>query len=358
MSVFSVAAIAASFWEIPTGLFSDRVGKRETVTLGCVANITGIAIYGFSDSFLSLCLGSVFIGLGRAAFSGNNEALLYDSLKVVSSEAMFPKFLGYLNAMLQLGLALSAVLGGLVATYSMTWTLWISIVPQLVCLLLSFALREVSSRGTGDSTWQILKEACSMFRKNRDLRLMTFSSCIQFSVSETLYLFSPAFIASLWPVWGTGVARMLTHTFGTISFVASGRVIERLGALPSLMISQGLSRVLGVSAAVLSSFVSPLLLSFNSLLYGIGFTSQQTLLHEQFTDKQRATMGSLNSLVGAIAFSVVAYLLGLVADLASTSATILAGELCLLGAIAINIRVMSGRRKEARRVKEQPALTI
>jgi len=56
--------------------------------------------------------------------------------------------------------------------------------------------------------------------------------------------------------------------------------------------------------------ISPILMVFTSLIYGIGQVSQKTLLQKEFTDHQRATMGSLDSLLGSIMFAIVSVSIG------------------------------------------------
>ena len=55
-------------------------------------------------------------------------------------------------------------------------------------------------------------------------------------------------------------------------------------------------------------------MSINSFLYGIGQVSKNKLLQDEFSTKQRATMGSLNSLAGSLFYSIFAVALGVLAD--------------------------------------------
>jgi len=338
MLVFSIASLATSAFEIPTGLFSDRFGRKETVIVGCLFNIVGLLLYALATDFSFLAIGSVFLGAGRSCFSGNNEALLFDCLKDSGDEGRFPTFLGRMNARLQIGLALSAILGGLLAMHSMSLAVWASIPSQFGCLIVALAL--VNPRESDkESSWALLKKAVKGFRENRRLQLISVSSSFHYALDESLYLFSPAFISSLWPVWGNGVARLLVHLFGTISFLKAGEVIEKLSPLRALVITNLGSRAIGIVAVAIPSFLSPLLLCATSLLYGICITAQQTLLHNEFTDAQRATMGSLNSFLGSIAFAVVGYVMGLIADISSSSTALLIGELLLLATVSSAMRI-------------------
>src|SRR3989344_6165866 len=80
MSIFSIAMVSSALFEIPTGIFSDRIGRRKTVILGALAAVLYSVFYAIGISFWFLAAGAVFEGLSRSFYSGNNNALLYDTL--------------------------------------------------------------------------------------------------------------------------------------------------------------------------------------------------------------------------------------------------------------------------------------
>jgi MFS family permease len=80
MSVFSAIFISQSLFELPTGLFSDHFGRKKTIILGSLAGLISVLFFAISYNYFLLLLGAIFEGLGRASFSGNNDAYLYDLL--------------------------------------------------------------------------------------------------------------------------------------------------------------------------------------------------------------------------------------------------------------------------------------
>ena len=54
--ILAIAKIASSLFELPTGVFSDYVGRRKTMLTGQVANILCIAAYGAGSSFTMLAV--------------------------------------------------------------------------------------------------------------------------------------------------------------------------------------------------------------------------------------------------------------------------------------------------------------
>ena len=80
MSVFAISTIASAIFEVPTGIYSDFIGRRRTVIWGAFFAVLFAIFYAIGQSYWFLVIGAVFEGLSQAFYSGNNDALLYDSL--------------------------------------------------------------------------------------------------------------------------------------------------------------------------------------------------------------------------------------------------------------------------------------
>src|SRR5438034_57985 len=75
ISIFSIAQIAQALFEVPTGIYSDRLGRRKCLIIGAGASVGSILCYAVGQGYALLALGAVFEGACRALFSGNNDAL-------------------------------------------------------------------------------------------------------------------------------------------------------------------------------------------------------------------------------------------------------------------------------------------
>ena len=137
MSIFSIAMISSAIFEIPTGIFSDFIGRKNTVILGAASAVGYAVFYAIGTSYWILAIGAVFEGLSRSFYSGNNDALLHDTLSESGSEHEYAHYSGKLRSMFQLALAASAITGSLIANWSFAVVMWISVIPQLFCLVLS-----------------------------------------------------------------------------------------------------------------------------------------------------------------------------------------------------------------------------
>ncbi len=307
--------VAAAFFELPTGIISDLAGRKKTIIMGNVANVLSLLLYVIADSVWVLLAGAIIQGMSHAFFSGNNDAMLHDSLKEEGKEDEYANILGRTKSMFQLALCLSALVGAVIAPWSFRWAIWIAIVAQCLTLIISFFFVEphVHSRES-TNVLAHTKEAFRLFFKNAKLRMHSIGSVIWNGFGETTFYFEPAFISTLWPVWGIGIARTLDHALGWASYWYAGPAIRKSGAVMALIISLIATNVLSFLAFGLQSSLSPILLSLTAIPYGIIVVAQNSLMQKEFSDKQRATMGSLNALFGSILFGICSVLMGWIAD--------------------------------------------
>lgn len=315
-AVFSIASISSSIFEVPTGILSDQIGRRKTVIFGALASLFALLFYGLADSFLLLSIGAFFNGLARAFLSGNNNALLFDTLKEQDRLGKFSEKLGEVNAMTEIALGMSALISGFLAIYSFKMVMIYSIFPQIIALLISIKLIEPNafSKNNSGNPFVYLKEALNLFVRNIKLRKISISYIVDSGLEQANYDFKPAFTALFWPTWAIGIARSLDSVFGFLGFRYAGRIIKTLGPSKTLFVQQIVGMVNRFVFIGLPSVFSPLMLSVNAFIYGVGETANQTLLHLEFSDKQRATMGSLNSLGSSLFYSLLMFLIGLIAD--------------------------------------------
>ena len=337
LAVFSIAAITSAIFEVPTGILSDCVGRKKTIIFGSLASVLAILLYALANSFIILSLGAIFEGLASSFFSGNNDALLYDTLNQQKRIKIFSDTLGKLSSMFQAGLGISALIGGFIAEYSLQLVMAVSIIPQLICLFISFWFVEpkMHTKDISENIFYHLKESWKAFAKSIKLRKLSLAHILDYGIGETNHQFKPAFIALLWPTWALGIARSLDNLFAFFGFQFAGKIIEKFKAIKTLFSQKIISRLNSLIFIGFPNMISPLMLSVNSFFFGVGTTASRTLLHKEFTDKQRATMASLNALAGSLFFGVFAIILGLIADKIGPVKALLLGEVLMISVVLI-----------------------
>lgn len=314
-SIFGITMLSSAVFEVPTGIWSDQVGRRGTFILGSWARVMAFILYAIGLSYWWLVAGAVLEGLSRSFYSGNNDAFLHDTLKDDGLEGEYGEHLGKTSSTEQLALGLSALVGSIIATFSFNYLLWLSVLSQFAMLYVSYLFIEPKSRRKIDTNlYAHLSEAAKLFTSNKKLRLLSLTSIINYSFSEMMYQFRAAFIGMVWPLWAVGLANVLSNFGATIGFYYSGNIIKRYKAVNILLFRGFWTKFASFISYGIPSIFSPIILSTSALLFGVGSVVESKLMQAEFSDHQRSTMASLNSFVGNIAFALMSVILGSLAD--------------------------------------------
>ncbi len=89
MAILSLENIVSALMDIPTGMFSDRVGRKKTMALGSLCVALALGCYAIGTNLWILSLGAILHGLSMCLFNGNNNALLYETLKSANRKMNF-----------------------------------------------------------------------------------------------------------------------------------------------------------------------------------------------------------------------------------------------------------------------------
>ena len=315
-SIFGITMLASAIFEVPTGVWSDRVGRRGTIILGSWARVLAFILYAVGLSYWWLVAGAILEGLSRSFYSGNNDAFLHDTLADDGMEGDYDEHLGKTSSTEQLALGISAALGGVIANFSFTYLMWLSVISQVYMLYVSYQFVEPRSRSKLDTNlFAHIKEAIRLFITNKKLRLLSIASIISFSIGENKYLFRAAFVNTIWPLWAIGLGNVLTNFGASASYYFSKPLIKKFKEINILLFKSIYGKFIGIIAYGFPNIFSPFLLSTPSLLHGVSMVAENKLFQVEFTDHQRATMSSLNSFGGSLIFFLMSLLLGRMADL-------------------------------------------
>jgi|AGTN01.3.fsa_nt_gi Na+/melibiose symporter and related transporters len=168
MSVFSITMIAAALFEVPTGILSDKIGRKKTVVLGVISSLIYSIFFAISKNYLLLIIGAVFEGLEQAFFSGNNDALIYDTLKEEGREKNYKEYIGKTNSMYSVAGLLSAVLGGVIAYFtSYKVIMYLSIIPKIINLIVVIFLIE-PKKYTKNNDIDLIEQTKNAFLKVKE----------------------------------------------------------------------------------------------------------------------------------------------------------------------------------------------
>jgi MFS family permease len=317
-SIFSIATVLLEF---PSGVLADRYGKRKVLIVASLMALVGLALYCVADDFYSFLVAELLLAVWISLMSGADSALLYDSLKEMKREDEYTRIWGNIQFYSLIFLAGVNVLGGIIATQGLRYTLYASLPFSLIAFLSSFFFVEAGTGSSSESVRQQLQDVGSVFSWQSPLLWIMAYGGIIFAFNQGgLWIYQPYFLASGIEIVYFGVI------FASFQIVAglAGKYTWWLGAyfgenrlLASLLLlSAGASILMGVHIAIYSfAFVF-----IHQVVRGIYRILVSNQINRLVGTEIRASVLSVNALVGRIVYALLIPLVGWLADVYTVEA--------------------------------------
>lgn len=311
--LYAVYDVATTALEVPSGYMSDRLGRRKTLLAAAVAGALGASLIAFGDGFAVFALAQVCLGAAAAFASGTDNAFLYESLVAEGRGEEVEAFETRAWQFTLSGLALSAVTGGVLATFAYQLAFAAGAAAQGVCLLMAWRFvepphhRPVVQQSAVTEQWGLFREAMRL-----PVLVWLFAlSVLMYGFSHLPFVFGQPFIAQA--LDGAGIAMEAPLVSGMVTAAMMGvsalavvyavRVRARMGLSRLLLLAFGIQVGLVITLALTPSLlaIGVLLLRMvpNSLSRPFVIARMQPLL----SDAGRATFLSIQSFAGRLLFA-------------------------------------------------------
>ncbi len=212
MSLFAIQNISITLLEIPTGCLSDKWGRKLVCRAGAAVMLLSFILYAFAGSYLVLAIASVLNGLSWALASGNNRALLYDSMVQIGRKKDYHKEVSKNISLEQLSLAISSLLGMFFVFISLRAVMLASIVPAIVAFAITLKLEEVKKSYDDKNTSLIhIFNSIKHLLKHKRLRGIALAETLHYGLNEAAFDFNGVFFKQFVPEWSLGIFRSIGH---------------------------------------------------------------------------------------------------------------------------------------------------
>ncbi len=327
--------------EIPSGYFSDVLGRRRTLIIGSVLIVTGFVFYCFVNEFSGFLVAELILGVGMAFISGTDAAMLYDTLLELGTPSQGVREEGRQLAYGHYSEAASGVIGGLLATITLLTPIIVQTVIMTLTIPLAFMLVEPQEHrriGRAASMFEIVSIAKRVMYSNKQLRWMLASSAaLGASTLTFVWLLQPYMMMAEVPLWAFGgvwtgfmliVGFSATHAHRLTEKYTTHRIISVMACLVIL------AYVIG--GLWVSWLVIPVFAAFY-VARGISNPVFTTELNAHVESHERATVLSVRQLGVRLVFVIVGPTIGYVSDVTSLNTAMLtcAGIFALLLAAAM-----------------------
>lgn len=312
-------------FEIPSGAIADLLGRKRSLLVGRLLMAISCIIMLFSTDFAGFALSFVLQSLGGNFNSGAEEALVYDSLKLISKEDAYPAISGRINMLIEVSQSIATVAGGILAEYSFSFCYFVCVIIAVLTLIPALLMTEPplqDSLATGVAHNPTISEIVRKhFRESKDIlkenpkifSVIVYYSTV-FAAFTLLFFYSQQYFTDLGLnkielsiiMLFAGITACLGALLNTKLYQLFHDKIALVGALAIAIciIAFGCSNLyLSIGALLVSDF-------FNSALYPI----QSDTLNRLIPSKKRATLLSVNSMFFSIFMILMFPIAGAIAD--------------------------------------------
>lgn len=322
--------------EVPSGYFSDAVGRRVTLMIAATSITMAHALFFFGDGFAFFAAGQIFLATGMAFNSGTNTALHYDTLARLDRKNEFDRREARVSHLTFLGSGTAALVGGLVATLELRYAYACSLAGGLVALGIAVAMTEphdgddtsrVTLSAFRGSVWDALKEL-----RQPALCWLSAYMIVMIVLNHIPYQFYQPYLGELLsgPTWLEGATPLSSGVITLITMVVAGQIAgrsiairNRIGLAPTLLLGTALQTLIIGAMALVVHPVIVLLILLRSCPRAIMTAPRNAAVNPLIQENHRATYLSLESLVGRLAFSITLWGLAAVGEATEGLATVL-----------------------------------
>jgi MFS family permease len=307
--------------EVPSGYFSDRIGRRRTLLIAAMALIGSYACFIIGAGFWWFAAGQFLLAAGIAMQSGTDTALLYDSLKALEREAEYAGREAQAEKWGLIMLALATLSGGVLGMFDLRLAYVFSLCSASAMLYFTWRFVEPVHADENSAIPQSFARTvwdCCLRLRDPVLGWVFLVVIVLYALAHIVFEFYQPYISLLQlPVLAasdqaplvSGIVISISMFGGALGAHASIAWQLRLGLIGVLAL--GMALQLGIVAAMAIT-VSPLVLALVCLRnfpMSLVHAPVRAAIAPRIARHQRATYLSLQGLAERLFFALLLLLL-------------------------------------------------
>lgn len=325
MTVLSILSLVKGISEIPTGILSDKIGRKKTLILSgfmFLISYLSWALASFFSYIPLLFIGALGAGLAQSLNHSTYDALMYETMEDLGKSDEFGNLYSKCQSLYHMGLLLSGFIATLVvfyfnsSPYSLQVLAWLAIIPifgEFIPVILCVEPKKKNKNSHTISSFKHLKEALKLMNSNKKLRIFSILKILVRTSGACFARVAPVYYAQLIPLYLVTIVDIIKNVYNTISyFIAS--YFRRFGLEKCLFISGYIMGGIRLIGMALNNFLTPFIITTGNLTLGIFDTSLVNIMHDNFSKDQRATMDSIVFSLISFMSAITFYILGIIAD--------------------------------------------
>lgn len=303
--------------EIPTGALADLFGRRKIIIIGRLTSLISAIIMLFSNSFLGFAIGFILSAWGYNLNSGSEEALVYDSLKVLKREEEYLKINGRINLIIEVSQGLAVFIGGLLSEINFSISYITAIIIGIFSWIVSFKFTEVDIREPHEERITVInhfKTSINIVKENKMLLNILIFFPIIYTFSAIIYFYGQKFLSDGgYSRVNISIIFLVNGILSSIGAILSSKVYEKFKSIGWISISMIIS-ILILFMGNVTKNISLLIFLLIGFLTSILQPISSKLINSMVASKQRATIISVESMFYSMMMIILFPICGFIGD--------------------------------------------
>lgn len=303
--------------EIPTGALADLFGRRKILIIGRITSLISAIIMLFSNSFIGFALGFILSAWGYNLNSGSEEALVYDTLKILNREDEFLKINGRINLIIEVSQGLAVFIGGILSQIDFSISYITAIVIGIISLIISTKFIEVDVIEKESQNINIvkhLKESINIVKNNKKLLNILMFFPLIYTFSAIVYFYGQQLFDDMgYSRLNISIIFLFNGIFSSLGAILSSEIYKRYKSSGWISISIFMS-ILIILMGFTENKLSIIFFLCIGFLTAILQPISSKLINSMVESNQRATIISVESMFYSLMMIILFPLCGFIGD--------------------------------------------
>jgi len=339
--IISIGALSVVIFEVPSGSIADLFGRKKTLILSSILAIIALVFLAMGGDIIFFIIYAIINALSESLISGTDVAMMFDTLKANSSSKKiaraiaevspkrllkwipegirnptFKKAIGINNSMWPLGASIGAIIGGILASYSLRLPVLVTIIPFMFAMLVTlFLIEPPYEKEKHKDIFLHMFKSTKLILGNKQVLILMLTGLLFHSFGEVSHQLKPIFFAFKGiSVEYFGLFFAATFAFSFIGALLSQKVSDKFGNKNALIMTVILSATIGLLATLVFGLTAGVLIALTSIFWAIRWPIVTYLLNLEVSSKNRATVLSLGNFSNSLGLAVAAPFFGYLVD--------------------------------------------
>lgn len=315
LSFLSIYAISTIIFEIPTGIFSDHIGRKKTLLISSILLSLSFFIFAFGYNYWYFALAYLIMGLSASFSSGTSEAFLYDTLLNLKKENKFKEILGKTVFFGNLAIILSMALGGFLFAINHKFPYLLTAIIASFNIFIALFFKEPQRIKPRKSLFEHTILSFKIFHKNKKLLMLSLFSIITVSaVVLSFFLIQQYYEFVGIPVAFIGLVIVGSKIIESLSSKYAYKIEKKIKFKASIILI-ALLIISGYGLMSVYSFYWAFVFAY-LLSVAMGFSGPvfSDYINKHISSDKRSTVLSIKNQLRNVVFLIIPPLIGRVAD--------------------------------------------